>query len=82
MTEEDLRHTHQIQRKLTKDDFIYSMTGLVLAGLIAIGSVGGGIYLIATGHDWAGVSVVGGTLVSLIGTFIYGTNQKNDIERT
>ena len=45
--------------------------GLIAAFVLAAAIIVGGIYLIATGHDWAGGSIITVNLVSLVGVFVY-----------
>ncbi len=47
--------------------------GIVLSASIIIG----GIVLVATGHDWAGVSMVGMNLVGWAGVFVYGVRSRD-----
>ncbi len=53
-----------------------SKSGLIFAFIIAIFGIGGGIFLAMKGHDTAGMALFGGTLVSLVGVFIYGSRQR------
>ncbi len=76
MTEGDLKHTQELQKQSLRDDFAYSMTGVIIGGIVTIGSVAGSIYVILAGHDWAGVGIIGITLSTIVGAFIYGTNNK------
>jgi hypothetical protein len=41
--------------------------------VVAMTSILGGIYLINNGHDTAGTVLVTGSLVGLVGVFVYGT---------
>ena len=51
--------------------------GFVLSALV----IGGGIFLIATGHDWAGATMIGLNLVGLAGVFVYGSKMRHNEER-
>lgn len=50
--------------------------GLLAGFIISVLGIGGGIYLIATGHDWAGLSLAGINLTSLVGVFVYGAKTR------
>ncbi|MCY4649003.1 MAG: hypothetical protein OXC98_01360 [bacterium] len=54
-----------------RDDF-----GLRAASLLSTMIIGGGIYLVATGHDWAGASIISMNLVGLIGAFVYRSRNR------
>ena len=38
--------------------------------------IGGGIYLIASGHDFAGATLIGINLVGLATVFVYGSSNR------
>lgn len=76
MTEGDLKHIQDLQKQSMKDDFTYSMTGVLIGGIVTVGAIFGSIYVIIAGHDWAGVGIIGMTLSTIVGAFIYGTNNK------
>ena len=50
--------------------------GLIAGFLIAMTSIGASMDLILHGHDIAGTVLGGGTIVSLVSTFVYGTNSR------
>ena len=43
--------------------------------VLSLLGIGGSIYLIATGHDWAGVTLGGINLTGLAGVFVYGARR-------
>lgn len=45
--------------------------GVVAASLLSAFIIGGGVYLVAGGHDWAGASIISLNLVGVIGAFVY-----------
>jgi len=77
MAEDDLKHTHFIQKGYYWLDAITSIAGLTIGGLVACGGIVGGIYLVIHDKEVAGISLVTGILISLVGIFIYGTRHKN-----
>lgn len=50
--------------------FTERISGVVLGAIIALVVVGLGAYLILQGHDWAGVTLCGGTLATIVGIFV------------
>lgn len=44
------------------------------AFFIAVLGIGGSIYLVSTGHDWAGVALGGIHLVAIVTVFIRGSS--------
>ena len=57
-----------------------SLFGLITGGFIGILGLCIADFCIYSGHDTAGMAMGGGTLVALVGPFIYGTRQRR-IER-
>ena len=50
--------------------FTERISGVVFGAIIALVVVGLGAYLILQGHDWAGVTLCGGTLATIVGIFV------------
>lgn len=76
MAEDDLKHTHFIQKGYYWLDAITSIAGLTIGGLVACGGIVGGIYLVI--HDKEGRNIFSyRNFISLVGIFIYGTRHKN-----
>ena len=71
----------EIERSALEKDSKRSYLGIMAALLISLFCIGGGIYLISNGHEWAGTILVGIDLVGLVGVFIYGTNSSRIEER-
>ena len=55
--------------------------GLIFGFIISILVIGGGIYLINVGYQWAGVVLIGLNLTGLAGVFVYGTKFRRDLDR-
>lgn len=73
MAERQSAHRIELETQVVTADIKRSYWGLAAAFVIAIAFLGVAYKLVDTGHDWAGVALAGTTLVSLVGTFIYGT---------
>ena len=52
-----------------------SYIGIIFGFVISLLGIGGSIYLIATGHDWAGATLGGINLTGLVGVFVYGARR-------
>ena len=52
-----------------------SYIGIIFGFVISLLGIGGSIYLIATGHDWAGATLGGINLTGLAGVFVYGARR-------
>ncbi len=69
-------HRQEMEKQVIKSGSFESKLGLVFALVISLAGIGGGIFLTMNGHDRAGMVLFGGTLVSLVGSFIYGSRQR------
>ena len=78
MAERQSEHRIQIDKMVITGGSKRSYLGLVAGFALSAMVVGGGIYLIATGHDWAGASLVGLNLAGLAGVFVYGSKSSRD----
>ncbi len=67
-----------IERTVVVSDARRAYLGLLAGFIISLLVVGGGIYIIATGHDWAGVALIGINLSGLVGVFVYGSKARRD----
>lgn len=76
MAENQSNHRQKLETKAISTEGRNSFLGII-AGL-AIGVVGLSIagFCIYSSHDTAGAALGGTTLVSLVGTFVYGTRQR------
>lgn len=66
--EADIAIAHKSERHITRGQYC----GLV----IALAGIGGGVYLVATGHDIAGASIVGVPLASILAAFLKSSADK------
>jgi len=85
---EEAKHRRQLEKeeseRLTmavQADYGKIFVGQILAFVLAIATIIGGIYLIATGHDIGGLVAVIGALATLAGVFIYRTRLEMSQER-
>ena len=61
-----------IVRLSTISDSRRAYFGIVSGLTISLLTIGGGIYLIANGQEWAGLTLAGINLTGLVGVFVYG----------
>lgn len=78
MAERQSEHRMQMDQMVIAGGSRRSYLGLVAGFVLSALVIGGGIYLIATGHDWAGASLVGLNLAGLAGVFVYGSKSRRD----
>ena len=67
-----------IERTVVVSDARRAYLGLLAGFIISLLVIGGGIYLIVTDHDWAGVVLIGINLSGLVGVFVYGNKARRD----
>ena len=67
-----------IERTVVVSDARRAYLGLLAGFIISLLVIVGGIYLIATGHDWAGAVLIGINLSGLVGVFVYGSKVRSD----
>jgi hypothetical protein len=67
-----------IEQTVIVGDSRRAYLGLAAGFIISALGIGGGIYLIATGHDWAGLALAGVNLTGLVGVFVYGSKARRD----
>jgi uncharacterized membrane protein len=73
MAETQGAHRLQIEKTIVNGDSKRGYLGISAAFAPSAMVIGGGIYLIANGHDWAGASLIGLNLVGLASVFVYGS---------
>ena len=81
MAERQSDHRMQMDKMVISGGSRRSYLGLVAGFALSAMVIVGGIYLIATDHDWAGASLVGLNLAGLAGVFVYGTKTNRDEQR-
>lgn len=78
LVEDNLKHNFFMEKLYGFFDGLASLGGLLMGGVIAIGTIVGSGYLVLQGHDAAGSILGTGTLTALVSVFIYGTRHKNN----
>lgn len=73
-TKAEQHHRHQLERKQAA----YFWWGQIFGFVLGLLGLGGGIYLAANGAEWFGFAAFFGTLVSLVGLFVYNRKQKDE----
>jgi len=80
--EKQTSHRIKMESKLVSSGIRKSMLGLIFGFLIGSIGIGGGLYLTAIGFNVTGIVFSSATLVSLVSTFIYGSqSRKNGIKK-
>lgn len=74
--EAQTQHRIEIEKKVIDSDIRKSFLGLIFGFIIGLGGIGGGIYLATFGFDVFGPLLSGGSLISLVAIFIYGTRSR------
>src|ERR1035437_1729683 len=72
-------HRIALEKKLLNTNICKSFLGLVFGFLISSLGVGGGLYLTFIGFNVIGIVFSSATLVSLVMSFIYGSQYKKNI---
>ncbi len=72
MAERQSAHRIQLEADVVHSNISKEKTGMVLAFAISMTSIIGGVVVIVTGKSTEGITAIIGTLVGLVGVFIYG----------
>jgi len=75
MVEAQAEHRMGLEKVVIGNQQRQGERGQSFAMIIACVLIAVGFVLTLLGHDWVGGTVLGGTLVSIVGTFITGKNQ-------
>lgn|ERR1035437_1781835 len=76
--EKQTAHRIDMEKKLITSNIRKSYLGLIFGFLIGVTGIGGGMYLTTIGFNIIGIMFSSGTLVSLVMTFIYGSQSKRN----
>lgn len=74
--EAQTQHRINMESKVVAADIFKSYLGLIFGFIIGLSGIGGGIYLATLGFDVFGPILSGGTLVTIVTAFIYGTRSR------
>ena len=74
MTENQSNHRQRMEDKVISAKNRDSLLGILFAGAIGLLGIGGTIFLMYSGQTVEGVLLGGGTLGSLVGVYLKGTN--------
>ena len=72
MAERQAAHRHEIEAKAVQGKLAAERLGQILAFLVAMTAVGGGIWLISQDRNIQGLASIIGALGMLTGTFVFG----------
>lgn len=75
------RFTLETARTVANGESRRSSLGIAAGFILSLVGIGGGIYLVDGGHDWAGLTLAGLNLTSLAGVFVYGANSRRAARR-
>lgn len=76
MAERQSEHRRSLESRVVNSDIWNSRIGLIFGFVIGVIGVGGGIWLMGQGMTYEGGIISGGTIASLVGTFVYGSRQR------
>ena len=76
MAEQQAEHRQFLEKTVITGDTKRADMGLYSGAVIAFCVLGGSIFLIYTGHDWAGAFILSLDIVGLVSVFIYGTRSR------
>lgn len=76
MAETQSLHRHKLEAIAVKSGSRDSLLGLIFGLIIGLAGIGSGTYCIIKGATIAGTVIGGGSLVSLVGVFVYGSRQR------
>jgi len=76
--EKQTDHRIEMETRLVSSGIRKSTLGLIFGFLIGSIGIGGGFYLTALGYNIIGVVFSSATLVSLVSSFIYGSQSKKN----
>ncbi len=76
MAESQASHRQALEHHVITSDARRAWAGLAVGGTLSLVLILAGAYLVAAGHDWAGATIVTGTLVALAGTYLSATSSR------
>jgi uncharacterized membrane protein len=76
--EQQTLHRMDIEKRTLNINNIKAFVGLIFGFLVGIFGMGGGFYLTSKGYNVIGIIFTSSTLVTLVMTFIYGSQSKKN----
>ena len=76
MAQKQGEHRMLLEKSVIGGDGKRSTMGMVFAFILSLALIGCGTACILHGHDVAGAAIIGTSMASLIGTFIYGSSSR------
>jgi uncharacterized membrane protein len=76
MSERQSEHRQSLEKQVINSDIRQAWGGMLCALVIALAGLAVAAYCTINGHDQVGGIIGGATIVSLVGTFVYGTAQR------
>lgn len=73
MAKSQSEHRQDLERRVIGSDIRNSKMGLIFGFIVGFTGIVAGVYIISIGQVIAGSVLSGFTLVSLVGTFVYGS---------
>jgi uncharacterized membrane protein len=73
LAEEQTRHRIRLEKRAVWRSFCGLVAGLV----VSAGCVGGGVFLVYRGHDYAGGAIATAAVLSLATVFLHGTRKSH-----
>ena len=78
MAEQQAAHRQRLERQVVGTDNVKSVLGTAFAFIVALVGLGLSFWAAIDGHPEFGTILGVGTLASLVGTFVYGTNIRHN----
>ena len=76
MAENQQKHRHDLEKNVTDSNVSSQKLGLILAFVLAMTAIVGGIWLSAHGKSGAGLTSIIGALAALVGVFVYAKEEQ------
>ncbi|MBI3970715.1 MAG: DUF2335 domain-containing protein [Chloroflexi bacterium] len=76
MAERNQAHRHRLESRVVDSEIRTSYLGLGAALIVSLAGIGAGVYAISLGRVIEGAGIIGGTLASMVGTFVYGSRSR------
>ncbi len=76
MAERQANHRQTLEKTVIVGDSKRANCGLWIGAFVVLCLLGGSVFLIINDHDWAGTVIAGLDIVSLVGVFVYGSNNR------